>query len=139
MNKALYVARMVKKFSCEQLAKILQIEESVYMEIENSITDLTTEQALQLEKVFEVDSTFFMYTEGREERIINSSFEQVFDMIGSNPLSPDTVRMVSLGTKALEFSVELNRSLFKNYELKQDNIALRKIIDHYKSLREVKA
>lgn len=66
MNRLLYVARKAKGLTEAQIAKVLQIEESEYKELEHSIADVTAKQALMLAKLYDIDAEQFIIQ--REER-----------------------------------------------------------------------
>ncbi|AMR32730.1 hypothetical protein A0256_15510 [Mucilaginibacter sp. PAMC 26640] len=129
MNKVLYVGRKAKGLSTAQIAKVLQIEEKEYVEIENSVTDLTAQQSLKLSKLFDIDPEIFIYTEGREPRLIKYAADEISGYLKDgllDGLSPQHLlsltRMVNTG---LSLSVQLNHALYQQYELEQDNKALR--------------
>ena len=68
MNKLLHVARKKKELTEAQIAKVLQIEENKYRELEHSIADVTSKQASQLTKLYEIDAEQFIYNErGRKD------------------------------------------------------------------------
>ena len=62
MNKVLYVGRKAKGLSEKQIAKVLQIEEQEYIELEHSIRDVNAQLALKLAKLFDIDAKIFIQT-----------------------------------------------------------------------------
>ena len=70
MNKVLYVGRKAKGLSEKQIAAVLQIEEQEYIELEHSLKDVTAQQALKLAKLFDIDAEIFIYTDGRDVRLL---------------------------------------------------------------------
>ena len=62
MNKVLYVGRKAKGLSEKQIAKVLQIEEQEYIELEHSIRDVNAQLALKRAKLFDIDAKIFIQT-----------------------------------------------------------------------------
>ena len=67
MNRLLYVARKAKGLTDAQVAKVLQIEEREYKELEHSIADVTAKQALMLAKLYDRCGTIHLYR-GRQRK-----------------------------------------------------------------------
>lgn len=132
MNKVLYVARKVKGLSEAQLARVLKIEEREYIKMERSVIEVTAQQALQLAKLFDLDAELFLHTEGRDVRLLKYASDQISGFLKSgytDTLPPQyLVHIVSLGNAALRLAADLNHAIYKQYELEQDNEALRKLI-----------
>ncbi|WCT13502.1 hypothetical protein [Mucilaginibacter jinjuensis] len=137
MNKILYVARKAKGFTEAQVAKALQLEESEYRELEASLTDVTAGIALRAAKLFNIDAELFIYTEGREHRLVKFAMDEITSFKQSgllNDMPPQHLfHIVNLGNTALSLQVELNHSVFRIYELEKDNEALRKLNAELKS------
>src|SRR6195952_2895134 len=110
MNKILYVARKAKGFTEEQVAKALQIEENAYRELEASLTDVTAAIALRAAKLFNIDAELFIYTEGREQRLVKFAMDEIANFKQSgilNDLPPQHLfHMVNLGNTALSLQVQ---------------------------------
>ena len=143
MNRLLYVARKAKGFTLAQVAKVLQVEESEYIELEHSITDVTAKQALILAKVYDIDAEQFIYTEGVKERLIKYAMDEIstFQKNGLlDSMSPNQYfHTVSLANTALTLQAELSHSIFRQYELEQDNKALRQLYNDIKDNHDSKA
>ena len=143
MNRLLYVARKAKGFTEEQVAKILQIEESEYTELEHSIVDVTVKQAVLFAKLYDIDAEQFIYTEGRQERVLKYAMDEIssFKQNGYLESLPPGYyfKIVSLGNTALSLQAELSHSIFRQYELEQDNKALRILYNELKEKHEGKA
>jgi len=137
MNRLLYVARKAKGLTEAQVAKVLQIEESEYTELEHSIVDVTAKQAVLLATVYDIDAEQFIYTEGGQERVLKYAMDEIskFKQNGYLESLPPNYyfNIVSLGNTALTLQAELSHSIFRQYELEQDNQALRLL---YKELKE---
>jgi len=138
MNKVLYVARKAKGFTEKQVAKALQIEESAYRELEASLTDVTATIALRAAKLFDIDAELFIYTEGREQRLVKFAMDEIANFKQSgilNDLPPQHLfHIVNLGNTALSLQVELNHCVFRQYELERDNEALRQLNAELKAM-----
>jgi transcriptional regulator with XRE-family HTH domain len=136
MNRILYVARKAKGFTTAQLAKVLEIEENGYYEIEHSLADISAQQALKLSKLFDVDPEIFLYTEGRDSRLVKHAMDEISGYLKKGELEElkpaDYIRTVALGNTALSLMVDLNHALYKQYELEKDNRALRRLIALFK-------
>ena len=143
MNRLLYVARKAKGLTEAQIAKVLQIEESEYKELEHSIVDVTAKQALQLAKLYEIDAEQFIYTEGGKERLLKYAMDEIskYKQNGMLENLPPSYyfNIVSLGNTALTLQAELNHSTYRQYELEQDNQALRLLYAELKEKHEGKA
>jgi len=143
MNRLLYVARKAKGLTEAQIAKVLQIEESEYKELEHSIVDVTAKQALQLAKLYEIDAEQFIYTEGGKERLLKYAMDEIskYKQNGMLENLPPSYyfNIVSLGNTALTLQAELNHSTYRQYELEQDNQALRLLYAELKEKYEGKA
>ena len=70
MNRILYVGRKAKGMTEAQMAKVLQIDERDYIEMEHSLSDVTAPQALKLAKLFDIDPEIFIYAEGKDVRLV---------------------------------------------------------------------
>jgi len=131
MNKVLYVGRKAKGLSEKQIAEILQIEEQEYIELEHSLTDVTAQQALKLAGLFDIDAEIFIYTDGHDVRLLKYAAGEISKYIqnGSYQGFPPQyfVEIVALGNMALHLAADLNHAVYKQYELEQDNQALRKL------------
>jgi len=138
MNKVLYVARKARGFTEKQVAKALQIEESAYRELEASLTDVTAAIALRAAKLFNIDAELFIYTEGREQRLVKFAMDEIANFKQSgilNDLPPQHLfHVVNLGNTALSLQVELNHCVFRQYELEKDNEALRQLNAELKTM-----
>ena len=143
MNRLLYVARKAKGLTEAQIAKVLQIEESEYKELEHSISDVTAKQALQLAKLYEIDAEQFIYTEGGKERLLKYAMDEIsrYKQNGMLENLPPSYyfNIVSLDNTALTLQAELNHSTYRQYELEQDNQALRLLYAELKEKYESKA
>ena len=143
MNRLLYVARKAKGLTEAQIAKVLQIEENEYKELEHSIADVTAKQALQLAKLYEIDAEQFIYTEGGKERLLKYAMDEIsrYKQNGMLENLPPSYyfNIVSLGNTALTLQAELNHSTDRQYELEQDNQALRLLYAELKEKYEGKA
>jgi transcriptional regulator with XRE-family HTH domain len=136
MNRILHVARKAKGFTTAQLAKVLEIEENAYNEIEHSLTDISAQQALKLSKLFEVDPEIFLYTEGRDTRLVKHAMDEISGYLKKGELDQikpaDYISTIALGNTALALMADLNHALYKQYELEKDNRALRRLIAAFK-------
>jgi transcriptional regulator with XRE-family HTH domain len=132
MNKVLYVARKVKGLTEVQIAQVLKIEEQEYIKMERSVTEVSAPQALQLAKLFDLDAELFLHAEGRDVRLLKYASDQISGFMKSgyiDTLPPQyVVQIVSLGNAALRLAADLNHAIYRQYELEQDNEALRKLI-----------
>ena len=143
MNRLLYVARKAKGLTEAQIAKVMQIEESEYKELEHSIADVTAKQALMLAKLYDIDAEQFIYTEGGKERLLKYAMDEIsrYKQNGMLENLPPSYyfNIVSLGNTALTLQAELNHSTYRQYELEQDNQALRLLYAELKEKHEGKA
>ena len=143
MNRLLYVARKAKGLTEAQVAKVLQIEESEYTELEHSIVDVTVKQAVLFAKLYDIDAEQFIYSEGRQERVIKYAMDEISTLKQNGyleSLPPGYYfKIVSLGNTALSLQAELSHSIFRQYELEQDNQALRLLYAELKEKYEGKA
>jgi DNA-binding XRE family transcriptional regulator len=141
MNRILYVGRKAKGLTEAQIAKVLQIEEHEYVELEHSLTDVTAQQALKLSKLFSIDAEIFIYTEGRETRLIKYAADEISGYMKNGLLdgmSPkELFGITSMANTALSLSVQLSHSVYQQYELEKDNTALRGLIAELKSKLQV--
>jgi len=131
MNKVLYVGRKAKGLSEAQIAGVLQIEEREYIELEHSLKDVTAQQALKLAKLFDIDAEIFIYTDGRDVRLLKYAAGEISKYMQSGKLKdlpPQYLGdIIALGNTALHLVADLNHAVYKQYELEQDNLALRKL------------
>jgi len=138
MNKVLYVGRKAKGLSEAQIAKVLQIEEREYIELEHSQTDVTAQQALKLSNLFGIDAEIFIYTEGRETRLIQYATDEISVYMKNGLLdgmSPQSLFCItSIANTALSLSVRLNHAVYRQYELEKDNEALKSLNDELKAM-----
>ncbi len=136
MNRILYVARKAKGLSEGQVADLLQIEEKEYIKLERSVTDVSTQQAIRLAKLFDIDAEIFLHSAGRDVRLLKHAGDQIVGFMKAgylDGLPPQyVVNMISLGNAALRLAVDLNHAVYQQYELEQDNQALRKLIAEHK-------
>jgi transcriptional regulator with XRE-family HTH domain len=131
MNRLLYVARKAKGLTGAQLAKVLQIEESDYIELEHSIADVTAKQALLLAKLYDIDAEQFIYTEGRKERLVKYAMDEIKrydkEALLANIPPQYYQNIVRLGNDLLSLHADYSHALYRHYELENDNEALKKI------------
>ena len=131
MNKVLYVGRKAKGFSEMQIAKVLQIEEQEYIELEHSLRDVSAQLALKLAKLFDIDAEIFIYTDGQDVRLLKYATDEISGYMQSgvlsNPPPQYLSQIIALGNTALRLAADLNHAVYKQYELEQDNRALRKL------------
>jgi hypothetical protein len=55
----------------------LQNEESAYTQLEHSLTDVIAQQALKLAKLFDIEAELFIYTEGRDVRLLIYAMDEI--------------------------------------------------------------
>ncbi len=131
MNKVLYVGRKAKGLSEKQIAGILQMEEQEYIELEHSLKDVTARQALKLAGLFDIDAEIFIYTDGRDVRLLKYAAGEISKYMQNGScqgLPPQYLGdIIALGNMALGLVADLNHAVYKQYELEQDNLALRKL------------
>jgi transcriptional regulator with XRE-family HTH domain len=143
MNRLLYIARKAKGLTEKQIAKVLQIEESEYKELEHSLTDVTAKQALLLAKLYDIEAEQFIYTDGRKERVLKYSMDEISNYKQNGMLDnlPQGYyfNIVTWGNTALTLQAELNYAVYRIYELEQDNQALRILNDELKEKSDHKA
>ncbi|HEY2581991.1 MAG TPA: helix-turn-helix transcriptional regulator [Mucilaginibacter sp.] len=129
MNKVLYAARKAKGITEAQLAKLLQIDESTFKELECSLVDISAKLALKLSKLFDIEPELFMFNEGQNTRILKTAMDEVAGILlaSSFDKAPPSYyfSLISLGNKALMIQSELNHALYKQFELEKDNEAIR--------------
>ena len=138
MNKVLYVGRKAKGFSEMQIAKVLQIEEQEYIELEHSLKDVNAQLALKLAKLFDIDAEIFIYTDGHDVRLLKYATDEISRYMQSGTLNnPQQYlsQIIALGNNALRLAADLNHAVYKQYELEQDNQALRKLNAALKEMR----
>jgi transcriptional regulator with XRE-family HTH domain len=137
MNKILYVARKAKGFKETQLAKILQIDETAYKEMECSLADVSAQQAVKLGNLFDVEPEYFLVTENRGPGLINTFMDGVTIILqdkSMEQMQPKNYAMIiGLCNTALLLQVELNSAIFKQRELEKDKEAIREL---YLQLKE---
>jgi transcriptional regulator with XRE-family HTH domain len=142
MNRLLYVARKAKGLTEKQVAKVLQIEESEYKELEHSLTDVTAKQALLLAKFYNIEAEQFIYTDGRKERVLKYAMDEISrykqDGLLENLPPGYYFNIVTLGNTAFTLQAELSHSIYRQYELEQDNQALRLLYEELKKNGESK-
>jgi transcriptional regulator with XRE-family HTH domain len=63
MNKILYAVRKAKGFEEAQRAKLLQIDETAYKEMECSLADVSALHALKLSNLFNFEPEYFLANE----------------------------------------------------------------------------
>jgi transcriptional regulator with XRE-family HTH domain len=131
MNKVLYVGRKARGLSEMQIAKVLQIEEQEYIELEHSLRDVNAQLALKLAKLFDIDAEIFIYTDGHDVRLLKYATDEISGYMQGgmlNNLPPQYLsQIIALGNTALRLAADLNHAVYKQYELEQDNQALRKL------------
>jgi transcriptional regulator with XRE-family HTH domain len=131
MNKVLYVGRKAKGLSEKQIAKVLQIEEQEYIELEHSLKDVSAQLALKLAKLFDIDAEIFIYTDGHDVRLLKYATDEISGYMQGGMLNnlPQQYlgQIMALGNTALRLAADLNHAVYKQYELEQDNQALRKL------------
>jgi len=129
MNRLLYVARKAKGLTEAQLAKVLQIEESEYKELEHSIADVTAKQALLLAKLYDIDAEQFIYTEGGKERLLKYAMDEIkrYDkealLLNIPPQYYQNI--ARLGNDLLSLHADYSHALYRQYELEKDIDALK--------------
>jgi len=137
MNKILYVARKAKGFKEAQLAKLLQIDETVYQEMECSLSDVSAQQAIKLGNLFNVEPEYFLANESRGPALINTFMDGVTTILkdkSMEPIPPAVYAIIiNLCNKGLLLQVELNSALFRQREMEKDNEAIREL---YSKLKE---
>ncbi|HMG10544.1 MAG TPA: helix-turn-helix transcriptional regulator [Mucilaginibacter sp.] len=137
MNKILYVARKAKGFKEAQLAKVLQMDETAYKEMECSLSNVSAQHALKLGNLFNVEPEYFLANESRGPALINTFMEGVTTILkdkSTEPIPPGIYAIIiNLCNKGLLLQVELNSALFKQHELEKDNEAIREL---YTKLKE---
>ena len=138
MNKILHITRAIKGYSEKQMAEILGIAETEYIEIEHSVADLTASQALKLSKLFNVDPVFYMSTEAEQGRIEKKAAEEIAKILNDtdfqNPHPKLGLDIIRLGNAALSLTVELKHALQREYILIADNKALKKLNEGLKKM-----
>ena len=142
MNKVLYVGRKAKGLSEKQIAKVLQIEEQEYIELEHSLKDVNAQLALKLAKLFDIDAEIFIYTDGHDVRLLKYATDEISGFMQNgtlNNLPPQYLgQIIALGNTALRLAADLNHAVYKQYELEQDNQALRKLNAALKETAQLK-
>lgn len=137
MNTILFITRTIKKLSTKQLAKILQIEEGEYIELEHSIGDITASHALKLAKLYGLDAEIFLYYNGQDQRLLKFAMDEVSQIVRTIKVDDIPQRhyfqLITLGNTALSLQAELGNALYRQYELEMDNKALRRLLTDYKS------
>jgi len=131
MNKILYVARKAKGYKEAQLAKILQIEETAYKEMECSLAHVSAQHALKLGNLFNVEPEYFLANESRGPALVNTFMDGVTSILkdkSMEPIPPGVYAIIiNLCNKGLILQVELNSALFKQRELEKDNESIREL------------
>ncbi len=131
MNKILYVARKARGLSEGKLAKVLQVEETFYKEMECSLADVPVQIALKLSKLFDVEPDCFLAGESRGPRLIGTFMDGVTTILqdtSMEKMQPENyATIINICNKALLLQVELNKALFKQRELEKDNEAIREL------------
>lgn len=90
-----------------------------------------------LAKLYDIDAEQFIYTERGKERLLKYAMDEIsrYKQNGmlENQLPSNYFNIVSLGNTALALQAELNHCIYRQYELEQDNQALRLL---YADLKE---
>jgi transcriptional regulator with XRE-family HTH domain len=137
INKILYVARKAKGFSQLQLAKLMQMDETAYQELEYSLDDISGEQAKKLSKLFDVEPEHFLFNERQVTRVLKVAMDEVTAILEAtkNDLLPPAnyFSMIKLGNKALMLQAELNHEMYRRYQLEEDIAAIKSM---YLKLKE---
>ena len=120
------------------MAKVLQIEEQAYIEMEHSISDVTAPQAMKLAKLFDIDPEIFIYAEGKDVRLVKYAVNEISNYIKDGLLdwmSPQSLFSITgIGNTTLTLAAQLNEAVYRQYELEKDNQALRKLNADLKAL-----
>jgi transcriptional regulator with XRE-family HTH domain len=137
MNKILYVARKAKGLTQQQLAKLLQMEETAYRELECSLDDISGEQAKKLARVFDIEPEHFLFNERQVTRVLKVAMDEVTAILEAtkNDLLPpgNYFSLIKLGNTALLLQAELNHELYKRYQLEEDIASIKSL---YLKLKE---
>jgi transcriptional regulator with XRE-family HTH domain len=143
MNRILYVGRKAKGMTEAQMAKVLQIDERAYIEMEHSLSDVTAPQALKLAKLFDIDPEIFIYAEGKEVRLVKYAANEISNYLKDGLLdgmSPQSLFSITgIGNTTLTLAAQLNEAVYRQYELEKDNQALRKLNADLKALLQSSA
>ena len=137
MNSVLYIARKAKGLTEEQLARLLNMDEKTYVELENEVRLLDKDTCFKLRKIFDIPADYFYISIKREATLRANTMKDVLSLLklpGAGLLPPEIhVKMVAMGTEALIAHQELYAAYHEIDILKRENVAIR---DLYTALIE---
>ena len=133
MNRILYVARKAKGLTEKQVAEVLKIEESEYMEYECNLKKLSSEIIDKLEELYNIHPSYLMMYDAFDSQEIVDGLEECkvsLTMPEVDGLSAiQCVRVSKMGMEALIFCEKLKVSRLKQLDLEKENSVLRKLYD----------
>lgn len=136
MNRILYVARKAKGLTEKQVAEILKIEESEYLEFECNLKRLRSEIIDKLEELYNIHPSFLMmydafdnreHVDGLEECKVSLTIPEVEGLSAIQ-----CVRVAKIGMEALIFLEKLKAGQLKQIELERENLVLRELYNNLK-------
>lgn len=137
MNRLLFVARKAKGLTELEVAKILKIKESEYLEFECNLKRLPCGAVEKLEKLYNIHPSYFMMfdafvtqeqVDALEECKVSLTIPEVDGLSAIQ-----CVRVAKMGMEALIFLEKLKASHLKQLELERENLVLREL---YNNLRQ---
>ena len=137
MNRILYVARKAKGLTEKQVAEVLKIEESEYLEYECNFKRLPSEIIDKLEELYNIHPSYLMmydafdireHVDGLEECKVSLTMPEVDGLSAMH-----CVRVAKIGMEALMLCEKLKASQLKQLDLERENSVLREL---YNDLRQ---
>lgn len=133
MNRILYVARKAKGLTEKQVAEVLKIDESEYLEFECDIKTVSLDIRNKLEEFYDIHPSYFSLYDAFdvEERTcaLKKYKEDLSSMVNLDIPAKIYIDIIKLGLESLLVHDELKVSFLRQLELEKENSVLRKLYD----------